>query len=1150
MSAPELPTGTVTFLFTDVEGSTRLLRELRDRYGDVRAEHERLLRNAFEASAGQEIDTQGDSFFVAFRRARDAVAAAVAAQRALAGHEWPEGVQFRVRMGIHTGEPIAAEGRYVGLGVHRAARISAAGHGGQVLLSNATRELVEDDLPPDVRLRDLGEHRLKDIDRPERVFQLEVEGLSSEFPQLKTHRVARRRHQGVPKRAPRRRPMRGVKVMDAPLVERERELEALGRALEAARRGEGGAAVVEGPAGIGKSRLLAAAGAAADDLEVLRARGSELERDFPFGVVRQLFEPVLFGAADVERERLLAGAGAFSQRVLLGSAADDRDAADAYAILHGLYWFVANLADLRPVLLLVDDAQWADAASLRWLAFLLHRLDGMPVALMLAMRSREAAVEEAPLDEFVSDPDVLMIRPAVLSDGAIAQQLEHALGVAPAPEFVTACQHATGGNPFLLRELLGELAAEGVDATAASAPLVAQLSASGVARAVRARLRRLPRGCLELARAVSVLGDGCDLAFAAALVELDDADAPRAADALAAASILEPSRPLTFVHPLVRASVYGELGAGERSALHLRAARALNAARAGVDRIAVHLLASEPRGNEDTVAVLRAAAESARGRGANDVAATYLRRALREPPPLELEPQLLRELGSAELHVGEIEAAVENLTAALEQAPEARERAVIALELAGGLMYTDRAPDAIDMLSRAIDGLAGADTELAARLVVLRWLAGSTSIDAHRRVLALPEPPPVMTTPGTTGERLLLALQAIDELRTGTAEQTRSSALRALGEGELLAVAGAHDPAWYMSLGALIWSHAFADAERHCQAALDDAGRRGSEVGFATASHYRAALRWQRGLLAELEADARAALASKIALVAHPHGAIVLAEALVERGDPEAATAQLRDVGLDTGAPRESSAILLLAARAHIELAQHRLEEGLALLLECGQQEDAWGLRNPSFTNWRAEAAVLLAQLGEAEQARSLAGEAVRRADAFGSPVARGVALRAAALVAQPSDPDGLAASVGVLRDSGARLQIARSLVELGSALRRSGQRLDARQPLREGLEVAAKCGADVLAARAHDELVAAGARPRRDPIESRSTLTASELRVARMAAEGLTNREIAQALFLTEKTIEVHLTRAYRKLEIRSRSQLARALPATAVSA
>jgi YVTN family beta-propeller protein len=186
VAVSELPTGTVTFLFTDIEGSTQLLKQLRERYGDVRAEHERLLREAFEANGGQEIDTQGDSFFVAFRRARDAVAAAVAGQRALADHPWPEGAEVRVRIGVHTGEPLAAEGRYVGLGVHRAARISAAGHGGQVLLSNATRELVEDDLPSDVRLRDLGEHRLKDIDRPERLFQLEAGGLASEFPPLKT----------------------------------------------------------------------------------------------------------------------------------------------------------------------------------------------------------------------------------------------------------------------------------------------------------------------------------------------------------------------------------------------------------------------------------------------------------------------------------------------------------------------------------------------------------------------------------------------------------------------------------------------------------------------------------------------------------------------------------------------------------------------------------------------------------------------------------------------------------------------------------------------------------------------------------------------------------------------------------------------------
>jgi peptide/nickel transport system substrate-binding protein len=182
----ELPSGTVTFLFTDIEGSTLLLRRLRDAYAGVLADHGRLLRDVFARHGGHEVDTQGDSFFVAFARARDAAAAAVAAQRALTEHDWPDGVEVRVRMGLHSGEPLVGEARYVGLGVHRAARICAAGHGGQILLSNVTRELVEDDLPDDVELRDLGEHRLKDLPRPEHLFYFVVEGLPSEFPPLKT----------------------------------------------------------------------------------------------------------------------------------------------------------------------------------------------------------------------------------------------------------------------------------------------------------------------------------------------------------------------------------------------------------------------------------------------------------------------------------------------------------------------------------------------------------------------------------------------------------------------------------------------------------------------------------------------------------------------------------------------------------------------------------------------------------------------------------------------------------------------------------------------------------------------------------------------------------------------------------------------------
>jgi DNA-binding SARP family transcriptional activator/class 3 adenylate cyclase len=182
----ELPVGTVTFLFTDIEGSTRLLKELRERYGEALEEHQRLLRETFAAHGGHEIDTQGDSFFVAFRRAKDAVAAAVEGQRRLAEHEWPDGAELRVRMGLHTGETAAAGERYVGLGVHRAARISAAGYGGQVLVSQATRELLRDDPLPDVSLRDLGEHQLKDLDEPERLFQLVAPGLGETFPPPRT----------------------------------------------------------------------------------------------------------------------------------------------------------------------------------------------------------------------------------------------------------------------------------------------------------------------------------------------------------------------------------------------------------------------------------------------------------------------------------------------------------------------------------------------------------------------------------------------------------------------------------------------------------------------------------------------------------------------------------------------------------------------------------------------------------------------------------------------------------------------------------------------------------------------------------------------------------------------------------------------------
>jgi predicted ATPase/class 3 adenylate cyclase len=230
----ELPTGTVTFLFTDIDGSTRLLQRLGDRYDALLEEHHRVLRDAFSGFRGREMGTEGDAFFVVFRSAVDAVAAAVEAQRALASREWPDGADVGVRIGLHAGEAHRAADGYVGLDVHRAARIAAAAHGGQVLLSETTRSLVEHAVPPGVRIRDLGEHRLKDLARPERLYQLCVEGLRAEFPPLRTVDV-------VPNNLP---------TQLTSFLGRQRELEEVRRLLSEVRL-----LTLTGPGGTGKTRL-------------------------------------------------------------------------------------------------------------------------------------------------------------------------------------------------------------------------------------------------------------------------------------------------------------------------------------------------------------------------------------------------------------------------------------------------------------------------------------------------------------------------------------------------------------------------------------------------------------------------------------------------------------------------------------------------------------------------------------------------------------------------------------------------------------------------------------------------------------------------------------------------------------------------------
>ena len=927
----------------------------------------------------------------------------------------------------------------------------------------------------------------------------------------------------------------------APLVERELELETVERLLADAQTGSGGAVVFEGPAGIGKSSLLAATRTAAGaELRVLSARGGELERELPFGVVRQLLEQVVVACEAEEREALLAGAAALAKPVLF--AADPEAGAEpSFSALHGLYWLTINLADVQPLLVTVDDAHWADVASLRWLIYLARRLEGVPLGLVLAARPAEPGPVQELLDELLVIPEVAVLQPGGLSEQAITMLAAQLLAAEPNPSFVTACRRATGGNPFLLLELFGELDRRGIAPSRDNAGLAGQLSSHGVGRAVRARLRRLPPGCTALARAVAVLGDPTEPALAAQLAGLADDEASRAADALAEAVIFEPGQRLAFVHPLVRSTVYIELSSQERAQHHERAARLLTTAGEATDRIAVHLLATHPGGDAETVSTLRQAAEGARNRGAPDVAVTFLQRALLEPPSPELRPPLVYELGRAALSAGELCIAIEQLRQATRDLADRRLRAEAANALGSALFLADRPEEAMTDLTAVINELPESEREQGLRLQATRWAAvRGGSVSVWRRLQATGERFVVTSrAPRTIGERLHVAVAAYEVARTGTAGEARELALQALADGRLLDDPDPESGAFWIAPAVLLLAHADDDAARVSTEVIEWAKQHGSLPAFSMAAQLRAYACLRRGLLAEAEADALSALEHRG--VSGLYGRVALVNVLLARGKPAEAAEVFAQVGPE---PAATGQIRYLQTRARIRAASQHPEDALRDLFGCKRLEREWEIRTPAFGTWRADAAPLMALLGRHDEARALAREELERCRAFGAPGPLGASLRTLGLI-EPEDAGVglLEQAVAHLEPSPARLEHALALLELGAATRRAGRRTDAREPLREALELARTCGADAVAVRAHDELVAAGARPRRDPTESRSNLTASELRVARMAAEGMTNREIAQAFFLTENTIETHLRSVFRKLEIRSRSQLARAL-------
>ena len=925
------------------------------------------------------------------------------------------------------------------------------------------------------------------------------------------------------------------------LLERGAECDRLRGLARRAAGGKGAVVAIEGPPGIGKTRLgqEAVVLARAEGLTVLSACGSELEQEFGFGAVRQLFEPVVARADERRRGALFEGAARLAAPAFgLESETPLVEGQDArFPVVHGLYWLTANLAGEAALLLWVDDLQWVDRPSQRFLAYLSRRLGDLPVLLIVGLRPALPGEDRTEADAIAAARATLVLEPAPLSVEGVAALAERRLGSPSDPRFAQQCRRVTGGNALLVEDVLTEVAEIGRRADAETARELGTIGIERVGRGVRRRLESLPSAAVELAQAVAVLGDGSRLETAAALAGLATGDAVRGAEALIAADLLTGDANLGFRHPLVRAAVADRLSPVTRAAAHGRAARVLAERDAPAPVVAAHLLASGPGGDAWAVEILRESGRHAMRQGAPELAARLLQRAVEEPPADVIKAEVLLELGAAERDGG-LPAATDHMREAIALIDEPSRRAHAALALATALSERLRWREAAEVARAALADLGEEERELVLTLqailadcVRMDPGAGDEEPEAIRRLAA--------TLSGETrAERLVLATAA--SVTPAATAAAHAEAAELLDRSVLLDPDRAGRPETGI-VSNFIRAGRLERAEQVVERVMEHARSHGLVQRHGLMLSMRGWIALERGDLAGAEEALREALDLAQDIDLPPVSlAAMLAVVLAERGEQVAAAELLDEFGVSGELPEHQVMSLVLYFRARVRLMEGRADDALADAVEVGRRYERFGLRR-AVPPWRSTAAVLLAERGERERALELAGEELDLAERWGTPLARALALRGLGLVR--SDVDLMRAAVQELEGSPWRLELARGLVDLGAALRRAGRRVDSRRPLGAGMDLAQACGARPLAERARTELLASGARPRRLALTGAGSLTPSERRVCELAASGRTNRQIAQDLFVTTSTVETHLRHAYRKLGLRSRDRLAAVL-------
>lgn len=951
---------------------------------------------------------------------------------------------------------------------------------------------------------------------------------------------------GVGRRRGRAEGLRGV------LVERERELGEIHGALEDARAGAGSVLLVEAPAGEGKSRLLSVAGDLARQagMQVLGASATELEREFPYGVAVQLLEPLWTGAGDELRVALTAGPAQATRDLLDHGFASAGQAVggEAFALIHALTWMVRNLAgmdeDPSGVLMLIDDLQWADVPSLRFLAYLAERIADLPVALLTAVRSGESVAEPRALRALRAAAGRDVLRPGPLSYDGVTAVVRSRMPAA-AGSFIRACARVTAGNPFLLIRLLDQVQHDQLAPDTTTARALASLTPAAVLEAVIARLGTMSPETVAISRALSVLGDGSPVSHVAQLAGVEMGQAVAAADMLAALHLLTPGAPLSFAHPLIRSAVHASIPPLDRADSHRRAAVLLGAAGAPAEHVAAQLMHAPPGGDAAAQQTLLTAAARAMAGGACESAVRMLERALAEAPESSLRHQIEVELALARA-AAEQPGAIEQLHETFARAPSGPERTRVALALTQALIAAGRrseAQAAISELEPPPDGSGALADEFDATLISAARVAPALRPRALERARQL---------------HVRAGSAPTDLQRRALAEAAHHCGLAGRPRAEVLELI---DRAWHVRL--LPGSRREASWRPLCNALLfiDELDRDLELIAAAIGSAPGDELSLVRTVAASTRAEAlyaqgqiSAALSeSEAALVALPEnwshvshirvGYAILGLALTQRGELERAETALSI--LDHPDILDSPHVAkLLVARARLRLAQLRPQDACEDALTAGRWAEELGVANPGAVPWRSAAAQALLMLGEPGRARRLAAQDLEVANEVGGARMVIAALRSLGLAERGKQQLARLREAAELAESyPQRLESIEALVALGAALRRGGQRAAAREPLRRAVELARAGGAARLAAAARTELAATGVSARRMLIGGVASLTPSEQRVAELAAAGHTTREMAEVLFVTRKTIEYHLRQIYRKLEISSRQELPAAL-------